>query len=58
MTDSENEGFGARLIRLTFKTAAIVLYILIGAFLVAKVLRITFDFFMTHNVTSIITRFL
>ena len=58
MSDSENEGLGARLVRLVFKTAVIALYILIGAFLVAKVLRITFDFFMTHDVTSIITRFL
>ena len=58
MSDSENEGLGARFIRLAFKTAVIALYILIGAFLVAKVLRITFDFFMTHDVTSIITRFL
>lgn len=44
MTDSENEGFGAHLIRSVFKIAVILLYILIGAFLVVKALRAFFVF--------------
>lgn len=58
MTDSENEGFGTHLIRSVLKVAVILLYILIGAFLVAKALRLLFDFFMTHNVFSFLSRFL
>ncbi len=44
MTDSENEGCCAHLIRSVFKTAAIALYISIGVFLVVKALRAFFVF--------------